>query len=109
MSSLRDFTDMVKAIQKNNERSIDYSKPTTFMFGTVTNVNPLKVNVEQRMVLDKHSLILSENVTDHDVSMMVDDERKTYRIYNALKTRREGCLVTSTRGQKFIILDRVMT
>lgn len=109
MSSLRDFTDMVKAIQKNNERSIDYSKPTTFMFGTVTNVNPLKVNVEQRMVLDKHSLILSENVTDHDVSMMVDDERKTYRIYNALKTGEKVVLLRQQGGQKFIILDRVIT
>lgn len=109
MNLLRDFNDLVKAIKKIVVETMETTKPTATMYGQVISSNPLKINVEQRMVLDKNFLILTRNVTDYQVSMKVDNETKTYHVDNSLKTGEKVVLLRQQGGQKFLVIDRVMT
>ena len=42
------------------------------MFGTVTNISPLKIQVEQRLILTEKRLILTKAVLDHEVDIEVN-------------------------------------
>lgn len=94
-----------------------------YFFGTVTRINPLEINVEQRFTITKEFLILTKNVKDYNVNVSVDwntDNRtvegtshfhningtKTITIHNALKQGDEVILLQVQGGQKFIVLDK---
>ena len=42
------------------------------MFGTVESISPLRINIEQKLVLDEKVLILTKAVVDHWVDIEVD-------------------------------------
>jgi hypothetical protein len=75
---------MNDAVKKIALKAIDASKPTGVYFGTVTSVQPLRINVEQRLTLESAQLILSRNVTDYKIDMTVDHwtENETAHIHN---------------------------
>ena len=50
------------------------SKPVNVYFGEVVSVKPLKINVEQKMVLGEGQLILTRNVTDYMTTVTVQWE-----------------------------------
>ena len=64
---------------------MEATKPVNVAFGTVVNVNPLMICVEQKMTLGMGQLILSRNVTDHDIDVTVD-----WSTESALTTHRHG-------------------
>ncbi|GIP10388.1 hypothetical protein J1TS5_25580 [Paenibacillus macerans] len=47
----------------------DASKPVNVLFGTVTKINPLEVNVDQRFTLDEDFLILTERLTRYEIDL----------------------------------------
>ena len=50
----------------------DASSPTAVLFGTVTQVSPLNIQVEQKMTLTEEFLILTKNVKDYTVDVTVN-------------------------------------
>ena len=112
---------------------MDASKPVAVLFGKVTSISPLKVNIEQKMTLGAEQLILSRNVTDYTVNVTVNwgtnsrlgsistengsynlshshtiSGSKSMTVHNALAVGDEVILLRVTGGQKFVILDRVI-
>ncbi|MDS1029161.1 DUF2577 domain-containing protein [Bacillota bacterium LX-D] len=109
--------------------TIKSKDPCSIMFGTVISISPLKINIEQKLTLDESFLILTNNVKDYDVEMVVDHETeytsggsgdssfsshnhgykgtKTFRIKQGLKVGEKVILVRVQGGQKFIVLDRI--
>jgi hypothetical protein len=63
---------MVEAVKKAAMQAVEASKPSGVYFGTVISASPLKINVEQKMILGSKQLILTRNVTDYAVEMTVD-------------------------------------
>lgn len=59
-----DATELVKTMKKAALDAVEATKPANVMFGKVTSVSPLQINVEQKMVLGKAQLVLTRNVTD---------------------------------------------
>lgn len=69
-----DVTDLVKSFKQAALDAVDSTKPVNVFFGEVTNISPLKINVEQKMTLGENQLILSRNVTDFETEINIDGE-----------------------------------
>lgn len=46
--------------------------PTALLFGIVTSINPLVIDVEQKLQLTKEFLVLTKNVKDYTVDVTID-------------------------------------
>ena len=137
---LHDFNDLLNSIKKAAVEAVKASKPTAIVYGKVTSVSPLKINVEQKMTLTPAQLVLTRNVTDYELEMTADHStenhththtisdtysgggsasnethnhaytgRKTFTVHNSLVVGDEVVMVQMQGGQKYIVLDRVVT
>lgn len=52
--------------------AVKASRPVNVHFGTVKSVDPLTIELDQKILLTKEFLVLSRNVTEHDIDMTVD-------------------------------------
>lgn len=134
MIFISDFLDAVKNIAVN---AVETSKPTAILYGCVINVNPLEIRVDQKLILTEKFLVLSRNVTDFQTKISFDnpDIKQVYTtwdmeekiespkakidfkekikhditIYNALKVGENVILMRCQGGQRFIVIDRVVS
>lgn len=107
------------------------SKPVNVYFGEVVSKSPLKINVEQKMVLGENQLILARNVTDYmttvtvqwatEKGVLLPDGKvtadpphnhgivgtKNFLMHNALEVGDEVIIIRQQEGQKFIVVDRI--
>jgi hypothetical protein len=117
---------MLNAIKQAALDALEASSPVTILFGTVTKINPLEVNVDQRFTIDADFLIIPESLmllrgSDERFEMsikgnvqtgpVVDDESQEQwtgdmRIYGAqmLATRKDMPNGPFTVGDKLILL-----
>lgn len=128
-----DANKLVRAIKKAAREAWEASKPVNVFFGEVKSVNPLKINVEQKMILGKAQLVLARNVTEHKVSITAGNIKDYYykgsapdketlpvspshvhavgemeiTIHNDLKVGDEVILIRQQEGQKFVVIDRI--
>ena len=104
--------------------AIEANKPTNVLFGTVINTSPLQISIDQKMILDGNSLLLTNAVKDHTVEMTVDHStenttvgnsshnhaykgRKQFTVHNGLVVGEKAILLRMQGGQKFIVWDRL--
>lgn len=52
--------------------AINATNPVNVLYGKVTKINPLEIQVHQKLTLTSEFLILGSNVTDHEVDMTVN-------------------------------------
>ena len=127
---MRDFNDLLVIIKKAAVDAVNASKPTAIVYGKVSSISPLKINVEQKMTLTAAQLVLTRNVTDHKIFMTVDHTtenrsggsgdasfashnhdykgKKEFTVHNGLVVGDEVIMVQMQGGQKYIVLDRVV-
>ncbi len=67
-----DAVELMKTIKQAAVEAVDAQKPAEVCFGKVTSVSPLKIVVEQKMILGEAQLILSRNVTDFKTEVTVN-------------------------------------
>ena len=91
--------NMVELIKKAAIQAVNDSMPPAIMFGTVTNTEPLKINVEQRLTLNENHLILTSSVSNFT------QDAVEYKF--ALTVGEKVILLRIQGGQKFIVLDRI--
>jgi hypothetical protein len=53
-------------------RAVEAGQPADVCFGKVISISPLKIMVEQKIVLSAGQLVLSRNVTDHTVAVSMN-------------------------------------
>ena len=68
---LADANGLVEAMKRAARDERESSKPVNVYFGEVVSKSPLKINVEQKMVLGESQLILTRNVTDYMTTVTV--------------------------------------
>lgn len=127
--------NLIEIIKQAAVEAVAASNPCAIMFGTVTSINPLKINVEQRLTLDASHLILTSNVRDYKTKISFNnpeiknivknysmddipgtDYKLSYQqpiqneitVYNGLKMNESVILLRVQGGQKYIVLDRVV-
>lgn len=121
--------DLLKLIKKASVDSVNAKKPVNILYGVVLAKKPLQVQIEQKLILEESQLVLTRNVTDYSVNMIVDHQtesvsggsgdssfsshshkysgEKTFSVLNALQEGEKVVLFRIQDGQKYIILDRV--
>lgn len=129
--------DLLKMMKKATKDAVDASKPADVVFGKVVSTSPLKIQVEQKLILTSAQLVLSRNVTNYTVSMKVDHMTeedahthtitttegggsastethshaytgtKSFTVQNGLKSGEEVILLQKSGGQQYIVLDRI--
>lgn len=130
---LPDFSQFQKVIKKAARDEMESSKPVKVCYGEVTSDSPLKIQVDQKLVLETEQLVLCRNVTDYecDAEFSLKTEkldhnhqgvhgptstktlqyevknRKKMKVYNALKKGDAVLLLREQGGQKFIVVDRI--
>ena len=128
---LADANGLVEAMKRAARDERESSKPVNVYFGEVVSVAPLKINVEQKMVLGESQLILTRNVTDYmttvtvqwntEIGVLSSDGKttappphlhgivgqKNFLMHNALEVGDEVILIRQQEGQKFIVVDRI--
>jgi hypothetical protein len=87
--------------------AVNASKPANMVFGKVIHAAPLKIKVDQKLILTSAQLILSRNVTDYRLSVTMDGTVKTMNVSNALTNGEEVILMQVSGGQKYIVIDRI--
>ena len=128
---LADANGLVEAMKRAARDERESSKPVNVYFGEVVSKSPLKINVEQKMVLGESQLILTRNVTDYmttvtvqwntEIGILSSDGKttappshlhgvvgqKNFLMHNALEVGDEVILMRQQEGQKFIVVDRI--
>lgn len=82
--------ELVKLVKKTAIDAVEATKPVNICFGGVISINPLKINVEQKMTLSNAQLVLTERI-----------------IKEPLNVGDEIILIRLQGGQKYLILDRI--
>lgn len=68
---------LLNIIKKAAKEAIDEATPSNIMFGTVTSISPLIINVEQKLSLTNEFLVLTKNVVDYEVDVSMDWSTET--------------------------------
>jgi hypothetical protein len=104
---LFNFDDLIKLIKKTSLEAFIASKPANMVFGKVISASPLKIKIDQKLILTSAQLVLSRSVTNYRLSVTLDDELKTMTVNNALKNGEEVILMQVSGGQKYIVIDKI--
>ena len=132
---MADANELVETLKRAAVEAIEAKKPVNVYFGEVVSAAPLKINVEQKMVLGEKQLILSRNVANFTTSITGGNIKNYYytgsttdsgtapvspshvhavgkieiTVHNGLVVGDEVILIRQQEGQKFIVLDRIGT
>lgn len=127
--------DLLNTIKKIAIEAVEASKPTALAFGKVISSFPLVINVEQKMTLTAAQLVLTRNVTNFKTSITGGNIQNFYyvgtepnvttqpvspshvhamdkiqvTVHNGLVVGDEVVLLRMQGGQKYLVLDRVMS
>lgn len=130
---MADANELVETLKRAAVEAMEAKKPVNVYFGEVVSAAPLKINVEQKMVLGEKQLILSRNVTNFKTSITGGNIKNYYytgsttdsgtapvspshvhavgkieiTVHNGLVVGDEVILIRQQEGQKFIVLDRI--
>ena len=131
-----DAVELTKAIKRAAVDAVKAEKPVEICFGKVKGISPLKILVEQKMLLGSAQLILSHHLTDYKIQMTVDhytediaDDgqntnvdadlsslmshchaykgKKEFTVHNGLGIGDEVILIRQQGGQKYIVVDKI--
>ncbi len=124
---LADASGLVEKIKRAAIEAQEASKPVTICFGEVVCEAPLRIKVEQKLILGERQLILTGNVMDYVTTVSTDWETEaqdggvdgaaalhTHRItgkrqitvHNGLHVGESVIMIRQQEGQRFVVLDR---
>ncbi len=113
------MSSLLNVIKQAGIHAVEAGNPVAVMFGLVTGTDPLEVNVDQRFTLTADFLILPERLARYEIDL---HHSHTYSegttgaaltdkivIRAGLQTGDKVVLVRMQGGQKFMILDKVVS
>ena len=114
-----DAVELVKLLKQVCVEANEASKPVCICYGKVVSVIPLKISVEQKLMLGEAQLVLTRNVTNFMTKVTVEWDteeanshnhkisgKKTITIQNGLAVGDEVILIREQGGQKYLVVDR---
>lgn len=127
--------ELANLVRKAGKQAVEQGAPVNVLIGTVTQINPLVISVDQKFPISAEFLYLTDNVRDYKTKLsfdnpsvkhvvkdytMQDEEGTNYKItfqdkaindvtiYNGLKVGERVLLLRVQGGQKFVVLNRVV-
>ena len=123
------MNSFIESMKKAALEVYEASNPVVVSFGVVINIEPLQINVDQKITLEESQLILTSNVKDHTVEMTVDHftentgggssysafeshnhaytGKKIFTIHKGLVVGEKVFLLRMQGGQKYVVVDRI--
>ena len=127
-----DANELVDTLKRAAVEAVKAGKPVNVYFGEVVSASPLKINVEQKMILGEKQLVLSRNVTDFKTKITAGNIKNYYytgdvnsgtapvspshvhavgtieiTVHNGLAVGDGVILIRQQEGQCFIVVDRI--
>lgn len=127
-----DANELVDTLKRAAVEAVEAKKPVNVYFGEVVSASPLKINVEQKMILGEKQLILARNVTDFKTKITAGNIKNYYytgdvnsgtapvspshvhavgtievTVHNGLAVGDKVIIIRQQKGQKFIVVDRI--
>jgi len=99
--------NLLESIKIASIDAINASKPVEIVYGIVLSIEPLKIDLEQKLTLSESFLIVPEEFTDRKINIVIDDEEKEIEIKSALKVDDKLILARVQGGQKYLVLSRL--
>ncbi|SYX84601.1 DUF2577 domain-containing protein [Paenibacillus alvei] len=96
--------NLLELIKTAAAEAVAAADPVSVIFGSVTSVTPIEINIDQRLSLTTEFLILSESVQE----MTVDISGTNYVIRKGLQAGDTVILLRVQGGQQYVVLDRVV-
>ena len=129
---MRDSTDLVRLMKQAAIEAVKTSQPSNVVFGTVTSASPLKIQISSKITLEKEMLMLTRNVTEFETDITTVNwftentsggagyalfeshkhelkGKKHIIVHNQLKSGEKVVLIKEQGGQRYIVLDRVVS
>lgn len=128
-----DANGLVDTLKRSAVEAVEAGKPVNVYFGEVVSASPLKINVEQKMILGEKQLILSRNVTNFKTKITAGNIQNYYytgdinsgtapvspphihavgtieiTVHNGLAVGDKVIILRQQKGQKFIVMDRMI-
>lgn len=122
--------DLLGLIKQAAVEAVNAGSPMGLLFGKVTSIAPLTVQVNQKLILTEEFLVLTYAVKDHYRDMTVNHMtenasggggdaayaahnhhyvgRKQFLIHNDLQVGEHVALLKAQGGQQYLVLDRVV-
>jgi len=95
---------MINAIRQAALSAMEAGSPLAVKFGTVTAINPLEVNVDQRFTLDADFLV--QTSATEELKAIIGSEEHILRA--GLQIGDHVALLRMQGGQKYLIIDKVV-
>ena len=73
-----DANEFVDTLKRSAIEAVEAAKPMNVYFGEVISASPLKINIEQKMILGEKQLILSRNVTNFKTKITAGNIQNYY-------------------------------
>lgn len=124
-----DMNGFLENVKRAAVEAVSATKPFSFIIGKVTSISPLKIQIDQKLVLTGAQLLLTNAVRDYTVYMTVDHQtgstsggsgessfashshsysgKKSFKVHLGLKVGEQVLLLRADGGQKFIVIDRM--
>ena len=100
-------TGIIDTVKRAAMEAMENDKPTDLRYGKVVSVSPLKVQVTNQFNIPSSMLVVPQHLTNYEVSVTLDEDRKKMTIHNALQVNDKVALIRQKGGQSYLILDRV--
>ncbi len=117
------INEMIRAVKRAAIDAVNAQKPCNVFYGIVSKADPIEIVVEQKMTLTAAQLVLSRNVTKHEIEVELAPEewfteiekehkhgikgKKKLTLHNELKAGEKVLLLRCAGGQSFVVIDRV--
>lgn len=104
--SINQFNDVIKNIAVN---AMNAENPASLVFGSVESTAPLKIRINQKLLLTEEFLFLSDNVRNHTGRAMIDGSQKSITYLNQLQEGEQVLMIRLNGGQLYYVAERAVT
>lgn len=98
-------SNIVQLIKQIAVEAVEAAKPCDYRTGVVTHTNPLEIKISQTLTLDEDFLDLSRNVTNFETKI----NGQITTVENELKVGEKVLMIRKSGGQKYAVIDRVVS
>ncbi len=105
---MADYNGLLKLIKQAAAEAVDAGSPATICTGKVLSINPLSVQIDQKITLSSMQLLVPESLKGYTTTMTIDGVNKSVVVPGRLTAGSTVSLVRQQGGQKYLIIDKVV-
>lgn len=119
---VRDMTDILNIVKQIAVNAVTSLKLTDVVYGTVISDSPLKIQVDQKLILGEDQLKLTRAVMDHEIDVIKgksptgsyvqkgwefpEEDKWRYKVKNKLEVGDKVIMIRAHGGQQYIVIDK---